>query len=371
MKRLSYWSETSQYYDKLAKNAERYISRIISPLLETMRFRYNGLASEETRRQSLEAANKEELERQRKANLSIRREKLRELLEREKKGHLEEMAGLPSGQQPITDLRMERERLRKEREERSKAEGELKMLQHWKINNPGARNGERERQGMLASKLLQQQLKEKQEIEEERKREEEEHHKRAMEEEQRKIREAQKEEERRQEKLRKWKEDLEAQMEALRDREREEEVFRRMRVEQEELQRKVEECEAERKRVEKQREQRHLETFQKRQHRLKLRQKAKVIQEELEEDRIRLQEMEALTRMQDEVLKERREKAMEEVIWMRGVVEEQALEERRRENEAETMYAEEAEKMWKKQEEVWAREAAARKRLMQEVRKNS
>merc|ERR1712013_797107 len=116
VKRLSYWSETSQYYDKLAKNAERY----------------NGLASEETRRQSLEAANKEELGRQKKANLSIRREKLRKLLEKEKKGHLEEMAGLPSGQQPITDLRMERERLRKEREERNKAEGELKMLQHWK-----------------------------------------------------------------------------------------------------------------------------------------------------------------------------------------------------------------------------------------------
>ena len=46
---------------------------------------------------------------------------------------------------------------------------------------------------------------------------------------------------------------------------------------------------------------------------------------------------------------------------------EQAAEERRRENEAETMYAEEAEKMWEKQEEVWRREAAARKRLMQEV----
>merc|ERR1712013_393013 len=116
VKRLSYWSETSQYYDKLSKNAERY----------------NGLASEETRRQSLEAANKEELGRQKKANLSIKRE----------------------------------------------------------------------RQGMLASRLLQQQLKEKQEIEEEKKREEEEHHKRAIEEEQRKIREAQKEEERRQEKLR-------------------------------------------------------------------------------------------------------------------------------------------------------------------------
>ena len=100
---------------------------------------------------------------------------------------------------------------------------------------------------------------------------------------------------------------------------------------------------------------------------MKLRQKAKVIQEELEEDRRRLQEMEELTKLQDGVLQEKRDKAMEEVIWMRGVVEEQAAEERRRENEAETMYAEEAEKMWEKQEEVWRREAAARKRLMQEV----
>ena len=82
-----------------------------------------------------------------------------------------------------------------------------------------------------------------------------------------------------------------------------------------------------------------------------------------------MQEMEELTKLQDEVLQEKRDKAMQEVIWMRGVVEEQASEERRRENEAETMYAEEAEKMWEKQEEVWRREATARKRLMEEVRK--
>jgi len=351
VKRLSFWSETSQYFDKVAKNAERY----------------NGLASEATRRQSLEAANKEEAERKKQANLSSRREKLRALLERENKGYQEELASLPSGQQPITDLRVEREKLRREREERSKAEGELKMLQHWRINNPGARRDQRERQGVLASKLLQKQMKEKQEMDEEKKKEEEEHHRRAMEEEARKEREAQIEEEKRQEKVRKWKADLESQMEELREREREAETFRRMRVEQEELQRRVEECEEERKRVEKKREQRQLETFQRRQHKLKLRQKTKVIQEELEEDRRRLQEMEELTKLQDEVLQEKRDKAMQEVIWMRGVVEEQASEERRRENEAETMYAEEAERMWEKQEEVWRREATARKRLMQEV----
>ena len=52
---------------------------------------------------------------------------------------------------------------------------------------------------------------------------------------------------------------------------------------------------------------------------------------------------------------------------MRGVLEQQAAEEKRREDEVESMYAEEAERMWEKQEEVWAREAAARKRLMAEV----
>ena len=137
--------------------------------------RYNGLASEATRRQSLEAAHKEEAERQKQA-----REKLRALLEREKKGYQEELAGLPSGQQPITDLRVEREKLRREREERNKAEGDVKMLQHWRINNPGARRDQRERQGVLASKLLQKQIKEKQEMDEEKKKEEEEHHRRVL-----------------------------------------------------------------------------------------------------------------------------------------------------------------------------------------------
>ena len=64
----------------------------------------------------MEAANKEEAERQKQANLRARREKLRDLLDREKKGYQEEVANLPSGQQPITDLRVERERLRRERD---------------------------------------------------------------------------------------------------------------------------------------------------------------------------------------------------------------------------------------------------------------
>ena len=92
-----------------------------------------------------------------------------------------------------------------------------------------------------------------------------------------------------------------------------------------------------------------------------------VVQEELEEDRARLQEMGEILRLQDEVLAEKKAKSVEEVGWMRGVLEQQQQEERRREQELDNMFAEEAEAMWEKQEEVWRREAAARRRLMGEV----
>merc|ERR1719318_1926882 len=77
--------------------------------------------------------------------------------------------------------------------------------------------------------------------------------------------------------------------------------------------------------------------------------KTKQIQEDLEADKRKLQEMEAITRLQDDVQEEQQE------------------EEKKREKELELMFAEEAAKMWAKQEEVWEREVEARKRLMDEV----
>merc|ERR1711872_25797 len=126
-------------------------------------------------------------------------------------------------------------------------------------------------------------------------------------------------------------------------------------------------CEQERKRVEQVRANRELETYQKRQHRLKLKMKTKQIQEDLEADRKKLEEMEKLTRLQDDVQEEKKKKAVEEVEWMKNVLEQQQEEEKKREAELEMMFAEEAAKMWTKQEEVWEREANARKRLMEEV----
>merc|ERR1719323_218408 len=126
---------------------------------------------------------------------------------------------------------------------------------------------------------------------------------------------------------------------------------------------------AERRKMEKLRESRELETYQKRQHRLKLKMKTKQVQEDLEEDRRRLaeMEMESLSRSQDDCHEEKKRKAIADVQWMQEVIRNQQAEEARREKELEMMFAEEAAKMWEKQEEIWEREEKAREQLMKDV----
>ena len=73
----------------------------------------------------------------RKAGLLGRRARLRALLDKEKEELEKELRELPCkevGQE--RDFKADLERLRREKEEQQKKEAELKMLQHWKINNP-------------------------------------------------------------------------------------------------------------------------------------------------------------------------------------------------------------------------------------------
>lgn len=351
VKRAAFWSETSEYYSKVARQSERY----------------NELTSQEVRRASLEASSKEKEGENRRQGLLGRRNKLKVLYSKEKEMYQEELEKLPSGVKPINDMRVEREKMKREREEVMKKEAEIKMLQHWKINNPRFREAESSRGNLMVRKQLDQQIKEKKDDDENKRQEQEEMDRMMIEEDRRKTGELLRIEEENKLKLQDVKKDLEMQMSELRVKEREMDVWKRSRAEQEELQRRVEQCEEERKKVDVQRENREVETYQKRQHRLKLKMKTKQIQEDLEEDRRKLQEMEAITRLQDDVHQEKKRKAVEEVEWMRNVLEQQQEEEIKREKELELMFAEEAAKMWSKQEEVWEREVKARKRLMDEV----
>ena len=350
--RTAFWSQTSSYFSSLARQSERY----------------NQLTSQEVTKASLEATTKEADRERRRQNLLVRRNRLAALLEAEKTALQEELDLLPAGtEKPVSDLRAEREKMRREREEVLRKEAELKMLQHWKINNPGFRDKERSLNSYTARQQLQLQIQEKKEKEEREKEEQAELDRRMVEAERRKVEESLRAEEDRKEKLAQLHRNLSAQMSELRQKEREMEVWRRTRAEQEELQRKVEDCQEETKRLEKIRDNRELATFHQRQHRLKLKMRTKQVQEDLQADRERLEEMEKLTRLQDDCHAEKKRKAIAEVEWMREVIQQQEEEERRREKELELMFAEEADKMWTKQAEVWGREEVARKKLMNSV----
>jgi len=354
VRRLAYWTETSENYIKLARQSERY----------------NQLTDPEVTRTSLEASNKEKERENRKQNLLGRRQRLKALLTRENEEFEAEFENLPAGAKPITDLRAEREKIRKERDEVMKKEAELKMLQHMKINNPKYRDQERLINNSNARQQIQLQIQEKKDLAERRRIENEEMDRRMIEEERRKIEESQRIEEERKIELAKLHRYLEQQMEDLRLREREMEVWQRSRAEQEELQRKAEEYEKEWKILEKKRLGREIDSYNKRQHKLALKMKTKFIQEELEKDRQRLAEMELLTKSQDDCHEEKKKRAIADLEWMKDVIRQQQDEEQRREKELELIFSEEADKMWKKQEEIWKKEETARQQLMEDVVKS-
>ncbi|NWT54313.1 TCHP protein, partial [Erythrocercus mccallii] len=129
----------------------------------------------------------------------------------------------------------------------------------------------------------------------------------------------------------------------------------------------LENLEKERKQMEEDRRKKDLGRFLRHQCDVQLRRRAQRIQEELETDR---QILSALLEREDEDQRRqiaRRERAVADVAWMKRVIEEQLQLEKEREAELETIFREEAKKIWEKREEEWEREKVARDRLMSEV----
>ncbi|NXF25413.1 TCHP protein, partial [Rhodinocichla rosea] len=129
----------------------------------------------------------------------------------------------------------------------------------------------------------------------------------------------------------------------------------------------LENLEEERKQMEEQRRKKELGRFLKHQCDVQLRRRAQQVQEELEIDR---QILSALLEKEEEDQSwqnPRRGRAVADVAWMKKVIEEQLQLEKEREAELETIFREEAKKMWEKREEEWEREKVARDRLMSEV----
>ncbi|KFW01005.1 Trichoplein keratin filament-binding protein, partial [Eurypyga helias] len=129
----------------------------------------------------------------------------------------------------------------------------------------------------------------------------------------------------------------------------------------------LENLEEERKQMEERWKKKELGRFLRHQCNAQLQRRAQQIQEELEMDR---QILLALLEKEDEDQHRqsaRRERAVADAAWMKHVIEEQLRLEREREAELQTMFREEAKKVWEKREEEWEREKTARDRLMNEV----
>ncbi|NWI26614.1 TCHP protein, partial [Sula dactylatra] len=125
--------------------------------------------------------------------------------------------------------------------------------------------------------------------------------------------------------------------------------------------------EEERKQMEEHRKKKELGRFLRHQCNAQLKRRAQQIQEELEIDR---QILLALLKKEDEDQRRqsaRQERTVADVAWMKRVIEEQLQLEKEREAELQTIFIEEAKKMWEKREEEWEREKKARDRLMNEV----
>ncbi|XP_041265962.1 trichoplein keratin filament-binding protein, partial [Onychostruthus taczanowskii] len=129
----------------------------------------------------------------------------------------------------------------------------------------------------------------------------------------------------------------------------------------------LENLEEERKQMEEHRRKKELGRFLKHQCDVQLRRRAQQVQEELEADRQILSALLEKEEQDQSWQSVRRGRAVADVAWMKKVIEEQLQLEKEREAELETIFREEARKIWEKREEEWEREKVARDRLMSEV----
>uniref|UniRef100_A0A3Q3XC44 Trichoplein keratin filament-binding protein n=1 Tax=Mola mola TaxID=94237 RepID=A0A3Q3XC44_MOLML len=166
---------------------------------------------------------------------------------------------------------------------------------------------------------------------------------------------------------RKRAEELRQQMEELKLREEE---ASQLEKEQEALQAKqweLEKIQEERRAAEERRKKSELGYFLIRQYRAQLKQRAQRVQEELEADRKILAALLEGEDADKNLEMARRERAIADAAWMKGVIEEQLQLERQREAEFDVLHRQEAQHVWEKREAQWEKERKARQRLMREV----
>ncbi|TSR04335.1 Trichoplein keratin filament-binding protein [Bagarius yarrelli] len=337
-RRLQQWQAHSQYFKEQQVRSSKQAH----------------WSSREFYQRSMSAFRLDRLQDERMRSLEERRERLRSMLQEENVQLEKELRTRNTGA-TVRQQQDRAEALRSAREERRKKLAQDLLKEHWKKNNPELRNVESElhKDHVVSQWQVQQQHKKQAEEQDaqERLRFENEYERSRKE----ALERMKEEEERRKKKESEKAEFLRQQMEELKIRDEE---SRRLQQEEDTLLSKrleLDQLEEDRRRAEDGRKKSEFGRLLSRQYRAQLKRRAQQVQEELGEEEERRAES------------VRRERAVADVAWMKGVLEEQLQLEREREAEFDLLHREEAQRVWDQREAQWERERKARERLMQEV----
>jgi len=303
--------------------------------------------------------------------LHRRRQKLGDLLFKEREAFKVELKNIrstgSSRPQTIEELRERAESIKSAREEKRKQIAEEKLYEHWKENNADlqllARNLHKKNVIEAWGEQNQARIQENLSREVEEREFANDYEKARLE----AVERLKAEEERKFAKEKERVEALKQQMIEVKERERE---ARELRAEQETIQeemRKMQVIEDEREKMEARRKNTQLKRFLHHQYKAQMLRRSQQIQEELEMDRQILENMKIEEDRRNSIENERIKRVKNDVEFMKEEVRRQMKMNRERDEEMDILYREEARRMWQKREEEWGRERNARKKLMDQV----
>lgn len=358
------WNGASKYFDHWQKTNTRYESWT-SP-------RYY----EDNNKLVRETKNK----RDREELLEKRRDKLKKLLEKDQQAYDVELLMVQTNKMtldkpttsklddiPIEVLKDVNMELKLKEEERRRHEAELKLYHQWRRNNPIVRQYESKyRSKDIKLCWLDQQIEKRMQKEKE-----DEENKRLL-----KIREEelqkQKEQEQNfkrylEEKRQQLKRNLEQQMAELTKRQKENEELKKIEYEEMKKRSHLAEIEQQQALEKKRRVDREIALYNVQQHKLKLKQKAVHIQENLNQEKLfinKLKELQLEDMLTDEVKKQEIKNTLRSFL---NVVKQQQELEKQRQKHLEFIFDSEAKSVYDKQCEMWKQEEIARQNLVKDV----
>ena len=313
----------------------------------------------------------EERREQKRQALKQRQESLKLMIQNERKAFEDELKSIrvngKENANSVYSLKLRAENLKSAREEDRKKMAEAKLYENWRVNNPDIRELEAKKFQDHVKEKWSDQINEKREASAALKQEQDEYVK-YLELEKQKAADLDLELKRL--KLNReieLKEILKQQMIELKQREAESDILNREEAELMKENLEMNRINEERKRALDESNRQEYGRQLLRQHKAKLRRKAKEVQDALELD---LKLLKVISETQDKkrhLESARRQKARADAEQMMQILNQQLRLEKQREAELENMFQDEAAKEWDKRNEEWNRESLAREALMKQV----